>query len=173
MPQRESASVSRKRPSDRIASARRVAPPPLRPALVDHLQRTIGNRAVGRLVNNSLLTARTSARPGATHRGDALPIQRGRELNPHKQTDPSAAGSWGTTAHHIVPYTNLVNVIAKGALSEKNRNELLKAAIPDELTEAMLDNLSVELPGGNQNADAQETARASSRRGRGTGRHGE
>lgn len=94
---------------------------------IQSLQRALGNQAVGQIL-------------GANQPAPAPAIQR-RIENPHAK--PIAHEGWDTTAHHIVPYSKLEAELAK--LGSAKKAEVLKHAIPDVLTKAMLDNLKVAI----------------------------
>ena len=111
----------------------------LGPAALTHrdamrLQRTVGNRAVQRLMQGRLA-------PLTTSRATAGVVQR-RGENPYAQ-----AGShegWELTAHHIVAHSTLTGALKR--LDPDQKKEVLKYAVPDTLTDTMLDNLKVVLP---------------------------
>ncbi|REK85969.1 DUF4157 domain-containing protein [Streptomyces inhibens] len=72
------------------------------------------------------------------------PVIQRRGENPYAEARQHEG--WELTAHHIVPHTALVGALGK--LSKEKRAEVLGHAIPETLTDQMLNNLKVVPPAG-------------------------
>ncbi|MER7727986.1 DUF4157 domain-containing protein [Streptomyces sp. NPDC096323] len=113
--------------------------------------------AQARRVLSGSAPARDSAEAMAGSPGSGDPsVQRMRSDNPH--ASGGAHNGWELTAHHVVAHSQLSTALE--SVDAGTRAILLREAVPEQITDAMLENLKVKIPPNSNRDDFKTKFRA-------------